>query len=363
MDRLTALWGQIGATLGELERLAPGDIGFVRLREALLVAALLGILALGALVARAVRADRPGRRAIMLPALVPAAGRPGRGAVRHGAFLLFLAGLPFFAAALAAPQATLVQEETSYPGHRITILIDASLSMNSAFSTRQLRAGNTFLANVAAAEYFVRRRMDGPYHDLVALIEFGSRAYIVTPFTNDYENILLSIGLIGTPEEYRRFPDHGTLIMEAINRGVQLYRTFDFLQATGNLIVIFSDGQDTHAVHEDRSLDDILGEASDNEIPVYFIRTSYDQQLGDILPDVVWKEAVERTGGRFFPAANEEMIIEAVHEIDRLAAGRIQVTRYVTRDPRFAPFALIAAALWTAALALTLGIRTFRRFP
>ena len=197
----------------------------------------------------------------------------------------------------------------------------------------------------------------------MALIEFGSQAYIVTPFTNDYENILLSIRLIGTPEEYRRFPDHGTLIMQAINSGVELFRTFDFLQASGNLMVIFSDGQDTHALYEDRSLDDILQEAAGNEIPVYFIRTSYDQELGDILSDKVWKDAVERTGGRFFPAANESMIIAAVHEIDRLAAGRITSKRYVTRSPTFAGFALIAILLWALALGLMLGIKRFRTFP
>ena len=363
MSTLTALLAQLGDTLGQLDRLRLEQVAFLRPREALAAAGLLGLLALAAIVARAVRRERPGRYRIALPALAPGAPRRAWSAVRHAPFVLFLAGLPLFVLALAAPHVSLVEEETTYPGHRITILIDASLSMNSAFSTRQLRAGNTFLANVSAAEYFVRRRMDGPYHDLVALIEFGSQAYIVTPFTNDYENILLSIGLIGTPEEYRRFPDHGTLIMGAINRGVQLFRTFDFLDATGNLIVIFSDGQDTHAVYEDQSLDDILQEASDNQIPVYFIRTSYDQQLGDLLPDEVWKEAVERTGGQFFPAANEEMIIEAVNEIDRLAAGRIRVTRYVTRDPLFAPFAVLAGALWTGALGLALCFGAFRTFP
>ena len=363
MDTLTALLAELGGALGQLDGPGLGGLGFLRLREALLAAGLLGLLALAVIVARAVRAEPPGRYRIALPALVPGSRRSGWSVLRHAPFLLFLAGLPLFIVALAAPHVALVREETTYPGHRITILIDASLSMNSAFSTRQLRAGNTFLANVSAAEYFVRRRMDGPYGDLVSLIEFGSQAYIVTPFTNDYENILLSIGLIGTPEEYRRFPDHGTLIMGAINRGVQLFRTFDFLDATGNLIVIFSDGQDTHAVYEDQSLDEILQEASDNRIPVYFIRTSYDQELGDILPDQVWKEAVERTGGRFFPAANEEMIIEAVHEIDRLSAGRIHVTRYATRDPRFAPFALSAGLFWTAALGLALCSGAFRTFP
>ena len=104
-------------------------------------------------------------------------------------------------------------------------------------------------------------------------------------------------------------------------------------------------------------------EASDNEIPVYFIRTSYDQQLGDILPDQVWKHAVEKTGGKFFPAANEGMILEAIHEIDRLAVGRIQVKHYVTQQPRFSPFALAAVVLWMLALGLALGVKQCRTFP
>jgi len=234
--------------------------------------------------------------------------------------------------------------------------------MNTAFATEQLAAGNTFLANVSAAEYFVKRRMEGPYQDLVSLVQFGNEAYIVTPFTNDYQNILLSISLVGTPEEYRRFPDHGTLIMKAISRGVQLFRSFDFLGATGNLIVIFSDGQDTHARFEDVTLDDIMQEAADNEIPVYFIRTAYDQELGDIISDQQWKLAVERTGGKFFPAENEAAILSAIHEIDALAKGRIRVKRYVAHEPRFQAFALVAVLFWMTGLAMTLGFKQFRRF-
>jgi hypothetical protein len=363
MGAIRDLIEHIGLTLSELGTMPSDSVGLLHAREALWAVGMLGLAALGIQLRRVLRADQPGRDRIALPALVPRDNNLGFAFVRHLPFTVFLCGLPFFVFALAAPHTAFVQEETSYPGHRIAILIDASLSMNTAFSTKELRAGNTFLANVSAAEYFVKRRMDGSHRDLVALIEFGSQAYIVTPFTNDYENILLSIGLIGTPEEYRRFPDHGTLIMLAINRGVELFRTFDFLQASGNLMVIFSDGQDTHALYEDRSLDEILQEAADNEIPVYFIRTSYDQELGDILPDKVWKDAVERTGGRFFPAANEGMIIDAVHEIDRLAAGRITSKRYVTRSPRFAGFALIAILLWALALGLILGIKRFRTFP
>lgn len=365
METLNAVLARIGEVLTGLSTVDPAALALLRRDAAVLAAGGLAVLTLGLLIWRTARRSAPGRAHVVLPAL------PGRrlaprarlAPLRHLPFALFLAGLGLFALALADPHTALVQEEESYPGHRIAILIDASLSMNTAFATERLAAGNTFLANVAAAEYFVRRRMEGPYHDLTSLVQFGNEAYIVTPFTNDYENVLLSISLIGTPEEYRRFPDHGTLVMNAISRGVQLFRTFDFLGAAGNLMVVFSDGQDTHARFGDLTLDAIMAEAADNEIPVYFIRTAYDQALGEVISDQQWKLAVERTGGRFFPAANEDAILAAIHEIDNLAEGRIRVRRYTAHEPRFVPFALAAVLLWLTALVLTLGVRHFRRFP
>ena len=363
MAPLTELAARVIETLAQMPVSSLETRTFLHRDETILATGLLAIVALGTLVIIYIRTRRPGRASIVLPALLPVRRHPSFAPLRHGAFGVFLLGLPFFFLAFAAPHTALIQEEVSYPGHRMAILIDSSLSMNTPFATDRLRSGNTFLANVAAAEYFVQRRMNGPYQDLVALVQFGSEAYIVTPFTNDYENILLSIGLISTPEEYRRFPDHGTMIMGALNRAVQLFRTFDFLKATGNLIVIFSDGQDTNAVSKGATLKEILQEASDNEIPVYFIRTSYAHELGDVLSDQMWKVAVERTGGKFFPAANETAILKAIHEIDALAAGRIQLTRYVTRQPRFSPYALAAVILWSLASVLALSVKQLRKFP
>lgn len=364
MAALGELFALVARTLSELTDLGGGAFSLLQRDTALLVYALLVGVCLALILFRRMRrrGARDGR--LVLPAVFGSVMFPKNhvAPLRHVAYALFLLGVMAFAFALADPHTALVEDEASYPGHRITMMIDASLSMNTAFATEQLAAGNTFLANVSAAEYFVKRRMEGPYQDLVSLVQFGNEAYIVTPFTNDYQNILLSISLVGTPEEYRRFPDHGTLIMKAISRGVQLFRSFDFLGATGNLIVIFSDGQDTHARFEDVTLDDIMQEAADNEIPVYFIRTAYDQELGDIISDQQWKLAVERTGGKFFPAENETAILSAIHEIDALAKGRIRVKRYVAHEPRFQAFALAAVLLWMTGLAMTLGFKQFRRF-
>jgi hypothetical protein len=183
--------------------------------------------------------------------------------VVHVQLFLFLAGLPFLGLALADPHTPLIRREASYPGRRICLTIDASNSMTSPFraDTLTTSTNGAFFTTVAAAERFVQMRKDGRYRDLVALVEFGANAYVVTPFTTDYDNVLVSLSLISDPREFSLFPDQQTLIGAAIEQSVELFRTFKFLDAAGNLMVIFSDGEDTNAVVHGRSLDDIIRSA------------------------------------------------------------------------------------------------------
>ena len=137
----------------------------------------------------------------------------------------------------------------SYPGRRITLAIDASSSMETPFTAATLNKNSAtdsaFFTTAAAAERFVQRRIEGKYRDLVGLVEFGNEAYVITPFTNDYDNILLSISLIGDPVEFQRFPDQGTIIARA--SVASSCSNLQFLDASGRLLVIFSDGEDTLA--------------------------------------------------------------------------------------------------------------------
>src|SRR4030095_13928465 len=134
------------------------------------------------------------------------------------------------------------REEVSYPGRRIALLIDASTSMVMSFKSTQIKTQgeSMFFTAVAAAEAFIQRRMKGPYHDVVALIQFGNQAYVVTPFTTDYENILLSVRLITDPRASGRFSDWGTTIIEGIDQATQLFKAFNFINASGNLMVVFT---------------------------------------------------------------------------------------------------------------------------
>lgn len=305
--------------------------------------------------------------ALVVPAIVGRPRSPRRRALRHVPFVLAIAAVPFFAIALADPLAAVARTTASYPGRRIALLIDASSSMMVPFAASRLRDGSSndaaFLTTIAAADVFVRQRQAGPYRDLIAVVEFGDEAYVVTPFTTDYDNALLSISLIGDWNEYMRFPDGGTSIARAIDQATGLFKAFDFLDAAGNAMVIFSDGQDTQVAAGGKPLGDVLAGAVEANIPVYLVRTSSGKRAGEVVPDAIWKPAVEATGGRFYAAALETDIVRAIRDIDARSRGTIAVNAYTTREPRFTPFALVAVMLWIGALGLKATAPFFTQFP
>lgn len=365
MGPLSDLLIVVRRTLAEWLQLRWDDLSFTEAGSALLVLIVLLASALLMLLAHMARSQNARRAAVAVPAILSVMRRSPLAAARHAAFLLFLFGVPFFAVALADPHTAFTREQMSYPGRRIALLVDASNSMILQFPTEALQPTmqRAFFTAVASAEHFMKLRMNGPYRDLIALIQFGNNAYVVTPFTTDYENILLSIRLIGDSVNWARFGDGGTTILEGIDQGAKLFNTFDFLNASGNLMVLFSDGIDDQLYLKGKTIDQLVTTVRKSEIPVYMIRTAYNRKFGDIKEDKLWKPAIERTGGRFYPAADEKAILTAVNEIDRLSAGRIDVREYTAYRPRFSGYALIAVALWLSAGLLKLGFRYFRVFP
>src|ERR687892_1932564 len=350
---MQALLIAIRATFDEWLRTRWSDLQFTDTRTALLLFIVLVAVAVLALLMRSARGTRAGRTHVALPALLPLMRRSPVAAVRYLPLLLFLVGLGLFAVALADPYTGFTRDEVSYPGRRIALLVDASTSMVMQFKTDSIKTQGeaTFFTAVAGAEQFIRRRMDGPYRDLVALIQFGNQAYVVTPFTTDYENILLSIRLISDPREWGRFSDWGTTIIEGIDQATQLFKTFQFVNASGNLMVVFTDGRDSDLRPRGRPLENLVAEARTWKIPVHMVRTAYNRREGEVLQDKIWRDTVERTGGRFYAAYDEESINRALRDIDRLSPGRIEVREYSVRRPRYAGYALIAVGLWlTAAL-------------
>ena len=367
MGAVRDLAAAVRQAAGDLAALRLDALAFPEGDSARLFALLLAGAAAAAILLRLILTRRPGRGRIPMPALLRAIRGSRASLVRHGALVVALAGLPFFLLALGDPRLAFTRQETSHPGRRIAILLDASSSMLQSLPSSRLAKGApndaAFFTTVGAARYFVELRMRGGYRDLVSLIEFGDEAYVVTPFTSDYENILLSISLVGDWTEFMNFPEQGTVIARAIGQGVGLFEAFDFADAAGNVMLVFSDGMDAEVLQDGRTTFDVLREARRAEIPVYFIRAGRPGMTQGGVPDAVWEAAVRRTGGRFYTAADEATLVRAMHDIDRQSAGRIEIRQYSTQIPQFAPFAFAAAALWTLALALRLTTPWFTKFP
>jgi hypothetical protein len=336
-------------------------------RDIARLAAVSFIAAMGLLVAwHAFRRRRPGRGRIVLPALVGQVPSGRAAWLREAPSLLFAAGLPFALLALADPHASLSASEVTYPGRRIALMIDASDSMRSDFTAPTLNADGTqqaFFTTVAAATRFVELRRQGKYRDLMALIEFGNRSYVITPFTNDYDNLLLSMALIGDNAEFSKFPDPGTVIGSALEQSVEIFKAFDFLDVSGNAMVIFTDGEDTAAMVNGRSIEDILKSVAESHIPLYFVRINYNKDYDEGIADRLWKEGVEQAGGRFYVARDESSLLTAIEDIDRDAAGAVRFREYAMQEPRFASFALVAAALWASAAVLRLALPLCSTLP
>ena len=160
--RPLAEWGEL-----RLDRLI-----FPAVRRAQLLIGLIGLAAIF-VVLRSFGNRNPGQRRMALPAMVTPPAWSRASLSRHGALLLALAGLPFFILALADPRTSLTRSETTFPGRRIGLLIDASSSMLSALPSTKLAKGApnnaAFFTTVGAARYFIERRMKGKYRDLMAL--------------------------------------------------------------------------------------------------------------------------------------------------------------------------------------------------
>ncbi len=322
---ITQLPAVVRDVIFEWRNARAADLLFTHRDDSIIAMVVLIGLAMAVLLVRALTRNKAGRTQVALPAVLDWSGGSWASIVRHGALILFLAGLPFFVLAFADPYSSLTHEQVSFPGRRIALMIDASSSMMARFPAAHLNAKApneaTFFTTVAAAETFIRQRMSGKYHDLIGLIEFGDEAYVVTPFTSDYDNILLSLNLIGDWTEFMKFPDQGTTIGLAIEQATGLFKAFDFLDAAGNLMLLFTDGQDTQVTIHGKNVNEILEGAKQTKIPVYMIRTSYNKGLGAVLPDDIWKPAIEATGGKFYPAGDEQAVLNAIKDIDTRSAG------------------------------------------
>lgn len=168
--------------------------------------------------------------------------------------------------------------------------------------------------------------------DRIALIVFGTRAFVQTPFTEDLASVrelleTTSVGMAG--------PD--TAIGDAIGLAIRTFETSDVEQ---RLLVLLSDGADTSSKMSPVNAAEI---AAQEGVTIFTVGVGDPKGSGDDRVDLqALEDIARRANGAFYYATDEAGLSDIYEEIERLNP---RITETVNFQPKTAlgwiPFALI----------------------
>ena len=84
-----------------------------------------------------------------------------------------------------------------------------------------------------------------------------------------------------------------------------MFESFKYLDAAGNLMVIFTDGADAEVLENGKTAIDVVEDARRAKIPIYFIKVAREVPGACRLATTSGGRRAERTGGHFYPGADE----------------------------------------------------------
>jgi Ca-activated chloride channel homolog len=187
---------------------------------------------------------------------------------------------------------------------------------------------------------FIARRKG----DRVALILFGTRAYVQVPFTQDLQTAqaLLDQTEVGMAGQQ-------TAIGDTIGLAI---KTFAASTAKEKLLVLLTDGNDTASRVPPVSAADI---ARQNEVIVYTIGVGDPAASGENRVDLsVLQSVATTTGGHSFRAEDGVQLQAIYADIDRLAPAKLQALSWRPKLPLFqwplGAAVVLAIVLWLVLL-------------
>ena len=265
--------------------------------------------------------------------------QPGAVVLRRRAIQMIPAALVWvlMVAALARPERVgdAVTHEVS--ARDLILAVDISGSMEqSDFRTQD---GKTLKrldgVKLVLGDFIARRK-----GDRVALILFGSKAYVQVPFTQDLQTArtLLDQSEVGMAGQQ-------TVIGDTIGLAI---KTFETSTATQKLVILLTDGNDTASKVPPEHAADI---ARQKGVVVYTIGFGDPNVTGENRVDLsTLREVASMTGGHFFRAEDGTQLAEIYADIDRLAPVKLETISWRPKLPLFqwplGAAVILALALW-----------------
>jgi Ca-activated chloride channel family protein len=187
---------------------------------------------------------------------------------------------------------------------------------------------------------FIARR----HGDRIALILFGTRAYLQVPFTQDLATteLLLQQSQVGMAGQQ-------TAIGDTIGLAI---KTFEKSTAKQKLLILLTDGNDTASRVPPEHAADI---ARQNDVVIHTIGVGDPAASGENRVDLGALRAVANTtGGQFFRAEDGAQLQAIYADIDRLAPAKLQTLSWRPKLPLFqwplGAAVLLSLFLWLALL-------------
>ncbi|MCP4818081.1 MAG: VWA domain-containing protein [Shimia sp.] len=285
--------------------------------------------------------------------LADAAGatpREGAAVIRHRRIALVGGGLVWALtiAALAGPERLGPPQEITKAKRDVVLAIDISGSMDTRdFPGPDGENQQRFATVQQVVDQFVQSR-DG---DRVALIVFGTKAYVQAPLTEDLRTVS---DLLERTEVGMAGPQ--TALGDAIGLAIH---TFEASEIEERLLVLLSDGNDTSSKMSPVNAAEI---ARDKGVQIFGVGVGDPDATGENRLDMaVLDNVAQRTGGEAFFAGNAEALEEIYEQIDALNPRDVETLSWRQRE-NLMHVPLLAAVL--IGLGLLVALQTSaRRLP
>jgi Ca-activated chloride channel family protein len=243
---------------------------------------------------------------------------------------------------IAQPERLGAPIETSKSARDLILAIDISGSMDARdFATPEGLA----VQRLAGVRDVVRAFVEGRESDRMALIVFGTKAYLQSPLTEDTATI---VELLDQTEVGMAGPH--TAIGDALGLSI---RTFEASEIKQRLLILLSDGADTASRMSPLNAAEI---ARGEGVEVHTIAVGDPEATGENRVDTqALEDIASRTGGQSFYAADQVALDEIYARIDELTPRLTETQSYRPRQSLhhlplllalFAGVGAVAQMLW-----------------
>ncbi len=248
--------------------------------------------------------------------------------------------------ALAGPVRLGPPQEVTKATRDVILAIDISGSMDAVDFPGE---DGKPIQRLAAVQEVVEAFLNDRTGDRIALIVFGSRAYVQAPLTEDLDTVkaLLLQTEVGMAGPH-------TALGDAIGLAI---RTFEASEIEERLLVLLSDGNDTASRMSPLNAAEI---ARDKGVRMFAVGVGDPDASGeDRLDMALLSSLAKRTGGDGFFAADADALEHIYDEIDALSPREEETLSWRTEEP-LAHWPLSAALLAGLGLLLSLWARAKR---